>query len=171
MTARKRIPPSSILAAVLGLAGFQEAWPCAQGDASPVRAYYCFVHWVSVGRADLASRQFADDAVVVAGAHCTESAPCIGTAAIREGYIMELNARSASLPLSDQRFDGRSLRTHGEVISAQQLGQGAVRLRGGHVFEFRGGRISSLRVEFDASDLVTAAYLRRREQETAIGDR
>lgn len=170
MTWRTRATRPSILALVLGLAALQEAWPCGEGDASPVGAYYCFVHWVSVGRADLASLQFADDAVVVAGAGCTASAPCIGRAAIRERYIMALNAGYASLPLYDQRFDGRSLRTHGETVFALEPGQGAVGLRGGHVFEFRSGRISSLRVELDASDPATAAYLQRRELETAIAD-
>ena len=56
----------AILAAAIGFATLQAVRPCAAADdASPVHAYYYFVHWVSMGRADLAAEQFADDAVVI----------------------------------------------------------------------------------------------------------
>lgn len=75
------------------------------------------------------------------------------------------------MPLRDQRFDGQSLRTHGETILREEPHRGVARLLGGHVFELRGGRISSLRVELDASDPATAAFLERREAETALANR
>lgn len=69
---------AAIFAAALGLATLQAARPSVADDVSPVRAYYYFVHRVSMGRADLASEQFADDAVVIAGPDCTPSAPASG---------------------------------------------------------------------------------------------
>jgi hypothetical protein len=170
-SSRNRGTPVAIFAAALGFAALQAAQPCVADDVSPMRAYFYFVHWVSMGRADLASEQFADDAVVIAGPDCTLSAPCIGRVAIRDRYIKSLGARRTPLPLQDQRFDGQSLRTHGETILEQEPGRGVARLLGGHVFDFRGGRISSLRVELDRSDPATAAFLERREGETALTNR
>jgi hypothetical protein len=147
------------------------AGPCEADDASPIRAYYYFVHWMSVGHPNLALEQFADDAVVVAGPACTPSEPCIGKAAIREGYFGALNTGRVALPLRDQRFDGRQLRTHGETIVQDELYGGIVRLRGGYVFEFRDGRIASLHVELDTSDKVTAAFVARQAAVAAIARR
>lgn len=162
----------AILAAAIGFATLQAVRPCAAADgAAPVHAYYYFVHWVSMGRADLAAEQFADDAVVIAGPDCTLTAPCIGKAAIRDRYVTSLNAGRTPLPLWDQRFDGQSLRTHGETILQEEPRKGVVRLLGGHVFEFRGGRISSLRVELDARDPAVAAFLKRREADSALANR
>lgn len=114
------------------------------------------------GRDDLASGQFSDDAVVIAGPDCTSLAPCVGKAAIRDRYIRSLRAGRTPLPLLDQRFNGESLRTHGESLP-QQGPRGVVRVRGGHVFEFRNGLIQSLRVELDASDPATAAFIEGRK--------
>jgi hypothetical protein len=131
----------------------------------PLRAYFCFVHWVSMGNTDLALQQFTDDAVVVAGPLCTQLKPCVGKDAIRVRYLSALNTGQAPLPLSDQRFDGRTLRTHGETIfQADPQGRVAV-LRGGHAFDFRDGRIASLHVELDLGDPPTAAFIERRTAE------
>lgn len=154
--------PAVLLAAVVALAGLQTQPSCMADEVSPVRAYLYFVHWVSVGRDDLASGQFSDDAVVIAGPDCTSLAPCVGKAAIRDRYIRSLRAGRTPLPLLDQRFNGESLRTHGESLP-QQGPRGVVRVRGGHVFEFRNGLIQSLRVELDASDPATAAFIEGRK--------
>lgn len=162
--------PAAIISAALGLATLQVALPCVADDVSPVRAYYDFIHWVSMGRADLASEQFTDDAVVIAGPDCPPAVPCIGRAAIRDRYIRSLSAGQTPLPLRDQRFDGQSLRTHGETILQEERHGGVVRLVGGYVFEFHDGLISSLRVKLEAHDPATAA-LQRRWAETALSNR
>jgi hypothetical protein len=118
----------------------------ADHEPSAIQSYYYLVYWMSVNRPDLALEQFADDAQVVAGPACTPSAPCIGKAAILAGYLGALNKGHVPLPLFDQRFDGHRLRTRGE-----QVVEGDHVMRCGHVLEFRGGRIASLRLELDAS--------------------
>lgn len=127
------------------------AWAtgAAGAEPSPIQPYYLFVHWVSMTRLDLALEQFAEDAVVVAGPTCTPSSPCVGKAAIRSNYFDALSMGRVSLPLRDQRFDGKQLRTRGE-----QVHLGARLLRGGYVFEFQGGKIAFLRFEPDGSDPV-----------------
>ncbi len=151
------------LACCVAAAGVMQALApqttAAFGDESPIKSYYYFVHEISMGRIDEALEQFSDDATVVAGALCTPQAPCRGKAAIRERYIAELVARGRGAPVSDQRFDGRCLRTHGEITYVMEPGRGMLRLVGGHVFEFRDGRIASIDYEFDVNDPVTARYL------------
>lgn len=156
-------------AAALALAALQvAAFHAAADPASPVQPYYDFIYWASVSRMDQALAQFTDDAVVVAGPGCTQAAPCIGRDAIRIGYFSALAAKRVALPLTDQRFDGRRLRTRGESILVASTTGAAVRLRGGHVFEFRDGRIASLRVELDASDPTTAEYIAQQAIEEAM---
>jgi len=145
------------------------AWACAGatgGEPSAIHSYYYFVHWMSVSRHDLALEQFADDAVVVAGPACTPLAPCVGKAAILTGYLDALNTGRVPLPVYDQRFDGQRLRTRGE-----QIVQGDHLLRCGHVLEFRGGRIASLRLELDASSPAAAAFVAGRATGPATAHR
>ena len=159
-------------AAALALIALQAAaFHAAADPASPVQAYYDFVYWASVNRTEQALAQFADDAVVVAGPGCTQAAPCVGQAAIRAGYFSALAGKRIALPLTDQRFDGRRLRTRGESILVASAHGVVVRLRGGHVFEFRDGRIASLRVELDASDPQTAEYLAQQAVVDAVARR
>jgi len=159
-------------AAALTLCALQAAaFHAAADPASPVQAYYDFVYWASVNRPDQAVAQFALDAVVVAGPGCTQAAPCIGRAAIRAGYFSALATRVVTLPLSDQRFDGRRLRTRGESILVTSAHGAIVRLRGGHVFEFHDGHIASLRVELDASDPQTAEYIAQQTVVEAAAER
>lgn len=153
---------TALLGLLLGVSGLPASGPCVAGDPSPVGAYYYFVHWVSMGNTDLALQQFADDAVVVAGPACTQLKPCVGKDAIRVGYLNALNTGQVRLPLSDQRFDGRTLRTHGETIFQAGPQGSVVRLRGGHTFDLRDGRIASLHVELDLGDPPTAAFVERR---------
>jgi hypothetical protein len=135
---------ASVLAA-LAIVGASAA------SASPIRPYYDFVHWFSVGRADLALEQFAADAVVVAGPLCTEESPCVGHAAIRARYFGALEAGRTALPIAGQRFDGRRLRAvagpGGELVFEGHR----IAWRVAYVFEFRDDRIAVLRVvwEFD----------------------
>lgn len=133
--------------------------PAAPEPASPISAYFYFVHGIADSRIDLALSQFAEDAQVQAGPGCTRDAPCIGKAAIRSKYLAALLAGRAVLPLRDQRFDGETLRTHGETLVPGMPLTGVTRLRGGHVFEFRAGLIRALWVELDSSDAQTALYM------------
>jgi hypothetical protein len=126
-----------------------------------IRPYYYFVHWLSMGDLDLALDQFADDAVVVSGPGCLQTSPCVGRAAIREGYLAWILSGRIPLPVVDQRLDGERLSTHGEVVTRDPGHGHVVRLRGSQVFEFRAGRIASIRTELDTSDSQTAAYVAR----------
>jgi hypothetical protein len=119
----------------------------ARAEPSPTQAYYDFVHWVSVGRADRALAQFADDAVVVAGPACSSLEPCIGKAAIRDRYMSALRHRQVPLPLSDQRFDGRHLRTCGDTVNGTARRGASMPSFGGHEIELTDGRIAALRFE------------------------
>ena len=115
---------------------------------SPIAAYYDFLHWTAMGRADLAIEQFASDAVVIAGP-CTDADPCVGHAAIRERYFAALAAGRATLPLTGQYFDGRCLHTRGTARGDVAFDGQRIGWQAGHVFEFRAGRIASLRVEWE----------------------
>ena len=168
MTSTPRTAPT-LLAAFAALAAVSPR--AAAEDAWPIRPYYDFICWASVGRPDMALMQFAKDAVVVAGADCTEAAPCIGRDAIKKGYIDALGAGRATLPLTDQRFDGKRLRTHGETILQAQAQAAPVQLRGGLVFEFRNGQIARSYVELDSRDPQTAAFLAQRAAATALARR
>lgn len=144
------------------------ALPPGARAASPVDAYYYFVHWMSMSRTDLALEQFTDDAIVVAGPACVQSSPCIGKAAIQAGYLTALQRKQVPLPLQDQRFDGRWLRTRGETILQYVPGEAAVRLRGGYVFAFRDGLIASVHTELeDLSDRTTALIVEQRPLDTS----
>ena len=135
---------------------------CKASDAEAlIRPYYDFVHWVSMGDLDLALDQFSDDAVVVSGPRCLQTRPCVGRAAIRDGYLAWIQSGRVPLPVSDQRFDGQRLSTHGEVVTRDMAHGDVVRLRGSQVFEFRRGQIASIRTELDTHDPQTAAYVAR----------
>jgi len=100
--------------------------------ASPVKPYYDFLYYASVGDVEHALAQFADDAVVVTGGACTVERPCSGKAAIKERYIEPMLQRRGSLPLA-QRYDGLRMHT---------LGTRGVQDR--QIFEFREGQIVSV---------------------------
>lgn len=136
---------SAVVALVVAAGAMPATAPAA---ASAIRPYYDFVHWFSMGRHDLALEQFADDAVVIAGPHCTEAAPCIGREAIRTRYFGALVAGRAALPLTGQQFDGQRLRTRGAATGEAAFEGQRVRWQAGHVFEFRADRIAALRVEW-----------------------
>jgi len=158
----RRVTPRVVRRAVAVAVAATLAWACAcaaGGEPSAIQSYYYFVHWMSVSRPDLALQQFTDDAVVVSGPACTPSAPCVGKAAIRTGYLDALHAGRVSLPIYDQQFDGEQLRTRGE-----QTDQGGHLPRRAYVLGFQGGRIASLKSEFDASDPVKAAPLARHQE-------
>ena len=52
--------------------------------------------------------------------------------------------------------------TRGEVVGGYRFEGTVKRLMGGHVFEFREGRIVSLRVELYPGDAQTAAFIAQR---------
>lgn len=139
-------------AAALALAAGLAASAPAADSTSPIRPYYDFVHWFSIGRADLALEQFSADAIVVAGPLCTDEAPCVGHAAIRTRYFGALASGRTALPLVGQRFDGRRLHTRaargGEVVFEGHRMQWQV----GHVFKFRDGRIAALRLAWEVDN-------------------
>jgi hypothetical protein len=135
------IPCRRVAAAALVLLPGALAVCAADPPASSVQPYYDFLVAASQGDADAALANFDPQARVVAGPHCTPEAPCVGHAAIRAGYIAPLLAGAAVLPMRAARFDGRQLRTQGECLAAAQ--------RGGHVFEFAGGRIRSLDITLE----------------------
>jgi hypothetical protein len=124
----------------------------ARGDSADtarqnIDGYYHFIHWVSVGRLDRALDQFEPTATVVAGSACPVDDPCIGRAAIAHRYLPALAAKEIPLPLTDQRFDGITVRTHGDTVwptSHKRLQSKS----GDHEITLRAGRIVSLR--FDA---------------------
>lgn len=147
------------------------ATPAHAADVSPLQSYYDFVYWVSLGDIDAAAQQFAEHASVIAGSDCTREAPCVGRAAIRERCIAGLLARKTGAPVTDQRFDGERLRTHGEVVGEPSPRECTTRLIGGHSFEFARGRIASVRFELDASDPQTAGFVARRAAEAALARR
>ena len=135
---------------------------CMANDAkSPVLAYYYLLHWASLGDADRALAQFADEAIVVAGPLCTQEDPCIGRTAIRERYIVPLIARPGALPVNDAQFDGRRLRTRGDVLRTPPPPSGVEHPVGGHVFEFGDGRITSLREEVGERGAASSAAASR----------
>ena len=140
----------------------------AQDVGRPLQAYYEMVHGYSTGRLDVALAQFSDTAVVIAGPLCTTAQPCVGRAAILQRYLLTGKSRGLAPPLADQRFDGTRLTTWGEPVGGYRLDDTAPRLWGGHVFEFRDGRIESLWVELDAADLQTAAFIARREAQGEV---
>ena len=116
-------------------------------SASAIEAYYYFVHWVSMGRLDLALEQFDPRAWVVAGSGCPLHAPCVGAVPIRERYLTALIAGELPLPLADLRFDGSTVRTYGDTFRANHLSAGVAARTGNHEIDVRAGRIASLRFE------------------------
>lgn len=113
---------------------------CAMGaaahePASPVRPYYDFVYYASVGDIDGAMVQFAEEAVVVAGPLCPVERPCQGKAAIKERYVEPMIRGRLPLPLAE-RFDGS--RMHARSDSAND------HLQARQFFKFRAGRIESV---------------------------
>lgn len=133
--------------------------------SSPIDAYYYFVHWVSMGRPDLALEQFDPQAWVVAGPGCPARAPCVGAAAIRDRYLPALLAGELPLPLADLRFDGGTLRTYGDTLRPPHPVGGAAARTGNHEIDLRGGRIISLR--FDEAG--AHAALGREADPTGLG--
>ena len=104
-------------------------------------------------------RYFTEDAIVTAGPDCTHALPCVGKAAIRQRYLALLMARKLGPPLTDQRSDGKDLRTHGEVSHMLGPDGSVTTLKGEHTFQFKNGRISSLSHTLDPGDDTTARYL------------
>jgi hypothetical protein len=151
-------------AGLVGLIGFTLLLlneGCRAADPSwSIEPYYYFLHWAGMRRFDLAIEQFADDAVVASGPGCPMTNPCVGKPAIRKGYLAALEAGRVSLPFAE-RFDGDRLTTHSAVVVVTTECGHSVRLRGDQVFEFRDGRIASIRTALDARDSPTAAYLAR----------
>lgn len=127
----------ALAALVLLFAG--PAAPAADPHVSPVQPYYDFLVAASQGDVERALATFDAQARVVAGPHCTPAAPCVGHAAIRARYLAPMLAGDGVLPLRDARYERGRLSTRGETGPAQR--------RGGHVFEFAGGRIRSLAFE------------------------
>jgi hypothetical protein len=115
-------------------------------------AYYYFVHFIAMGDADGALAQFADDAVVTAGARCRAVQPCAGKAAIRDRYLLPLIQRGHGAPVRNAQFIGRALHTQGECFIEWMPQGDAVGRSGGHRFEFHAGLIRALAVELDATD-------------------
>lgn len=148
--------PMQLLMAIGATLGAGAAFGGNDDVSSSIAAYYALVYAVSIGQADAAIAQFADDAIVVSGTKCTFDIPCVGKAAIKKRYVDDLIARKVNAPMSDQRFDGKRLTTQGEITHAMSCGRGLARLVGGHVFEFSGGRIVSLSYRYDESDAQTA---------------
>ena len=107
----------------------------AAGAASPIKPYYDFVYYTSVGDLDRAVAEFADDAVVVASPSCPAERPCRGKAAIKDRYIRPMIERRISLPLPE-RYDGSRISARSDsrtgAVSARQF------------FQFRDGRIASV---------------------------
>jgi len=165
MTRAKRFIQASrrAKAGMAGIAFAAAVFSAVAADEFPLRPYYDFVHWFSVGQLDRALDQFADNAVVEAGAACPRQRPCIGKAAIRGGLFPALTRGQLPLPLHDQRFDGRRLRTRSDPVVETAPDGNLVNLRGGYTFEFRAGRIAALRFDLDRSDPSTAAFIARRE--------
>ncbi len=145
---RVRKPWIPVLLSAMG-AGAPAA--AAPADAAwPVRPYYEFVHWVSVGRPELALQQFAADAVVVAGPDCTPEAPCVGLDAIRDAYLPALQNRRAVLPVKVYAFDGVTLHTQDGPRTRAGFDGQAARWQSGHAVTVRGDRIVSLRTVWRA---------------------
>jgi hypothetical protein len=61
----------SVKALVLATFGACALGADAYAPVSPVKAYYDFIYYVSVGDIDTALAQFADDAFVIAGPLCS----------------------------------------------------------------------------------------------------
>jgi hypothetical protein len=127
--------------------------------ASEVDTYRLYIDAYSRGKIDEAVQFFAADAIVTVGPMCSRDSPCIGRAAIRERYLRVLLARGTPPPVTDQRFDGRWMRTRGESNYLMGADGSVVRLLGGHVFELSGRSIASLHYEFDREDPGTLRYL------------
>lgn len=143
-----RKPWITFLLAGLGASASGAAAP---GDAPwPVRPYYEFVHWMSVGRPELALQQFAVDAVVVAGPACTPAAPCIGLDAIRDAYLPALLLRTAVLPVKVHGFDGVTLQTQDGPRACASFDGQVASWQSGHAVTLRGDRIASLRTVWTA---------------------
>jgi hypothetical protein len=107
----------------------------AHEPASPVRPYYDFVYYASVGDIDGAMVQFADDAVVVAGPLCPLERPCEGKAAIKERYVEPMIRGRLALPLAE-RYDGSRMQARGDSANDRRQAR--------QFFKFRAGRIESV---------------------------
>lgn len=143
-----RKPWIPVLLAAMG-AGAPAA--AAPGDAPwPVRPYFEFVHWISMGRPELALQQFTADAVVVAGPACTPEAPCAGLDAIRDAYLPALLQRKAVLPLKVRGFDGITLHTQDGPRACASFDGQVASWQSGHAVTLRGDRIASLRTVWTA---------------------
>ncbi len=65
------------------------------------------------------------------------------------------------LPITDQRFDGQALSTRGDTLEVRDAGEASQRLRMQHRIEMGPSGITSLRLEWDATDPATAQWLAR----------
>jgi hypothetical protein len=120
----------------------------AAGAASPVKPYYDFLYYTSVGNLDRALAEFADDAVVVAWPSCPVERPCRGKAAIKDRYIRPMIDRRISLPLPE-RYDGNRISARSDPPI------GAISVR--QSFQFRDGQIASVLTEGVADNVAGAA--------------
>jgi hypothetical protein len=163
MTRSRRLTARALAAsaAILALGASMSA---VAGDlhARGVEPYYGFVHWVSMGELDRAARQFAPDARVIAGPGCTVIAPCVGRDAIERHYLPKLRSGALPLPVTDQRYDGQALTTRGDRLDITSAGEAPQRVRMWHRIEMGPTGITSLRLEFDASDPATVQWLASR---------
>jgi hypothetical protein len=116
----------------------------AMGPESPIKAYYWFSYWVSVGNLDAAAAQFAEGAIVVAGPSCPPENPCVGRAAIRARYVAWVVRHAAARPVIDQRLDRETLYAHDARSYRTRFTNVDDWREGGYTIEFREGRIESL---------------------------
>ena len=137
-------------AARLGAAALAVAACAAAASDWPIRPYYDFVHFFSIGRFDRTLASFADDAIVTAGEACRDDDPCVGKKAIAARYLPALRAGDLPLPLVDLRFDGRWLHTRGDRAWRAAPGGDIVARHGSHRIELRDERIR--RLEFRWSE-------------------
>jgi hypothetical protein len=163
MTRSTRLTAAA-LAATATILALGASMPAYAGEllAQGTDPYYGFVHWVSMGELDRAARQFASDARVIAGPGCTVIAPCVGRDAIARHYLPRLRGGALPMPVTDQRFDGQALTTRGDTLEFRSTGEAPQRLRMWHRIEMGPSCITSLRLEFDASDPATVQWLASR---------
>jgi hypothetical protein len=149
-TFTRRDAATLIAIAALGVASNGVASGGPPTSAWPIRPYYDFVHFVSIGRLDRALESFADDATVVIDEICPADDPCVGKAAIAVRYLPALRSGDLPLPLVDQRFDGRWMTTRGDTAIQAAAGGNIVRRQGSHRIDLRDDRIRWLEFRWNA---------------------
>jgi hypothetical protein len=137
-------------AALIAVVALAVASSGAHASTSPIRPYYDFVHFVSIGNFDRALELFADDATVIVDEICPADDPCVGKAAIGARYFLALRNGELPLPLIDQRFDGRWLLTRGDTATRAASRGAVVRRQGSHRIDLRDDRIRWLEFRWNA---------------------